>query len=201
MLATAFYGSSATLIPFGLEQAQLTELIAKASPDVLITEAGTLDIESVARGSSSLKEVLLVTKTGSEHMDWSEPGGKNGKTKVAVWKDLVVDSSASTEVPASEKDSEVAPLSTFWPTPNGKFEIVEYTSKVALSCKSLMPILTSTEHRRRHRSTQLRFASRSPPYSSRSGPPPLATLALLSTLHDPRRSLQQRLHSTQLRRR
>ena len=120
------------MIPYGLEGPQLNDLIKRTSPEVLIAEAGTLDLQSVASSCPSLKHIIWVTKAGSEHMDWNEvPEGIGGGLGVSVWKDLIDDHEAISEVPPYEKDAEeVRPLTTFWPVADGKFEQVEYSSKV-----------------------------------------------------------------------
>lgn len=65
-------------------------------------------------------------------MDWNEvPEGIGGSLGVSVWKDLIDEHETTSEVPVHDKDSEVGPLTTFWPTGEGKFELIEYSSKVS----------------------------------------------------------------------
>lgn len=104
----------------------------QTSPEVLIAEAGTLDVEKVVASCPSLKHIIWVTKAGSEHMDWNEvPEGIGGRLGVSVWKDLIEEHGSNSEVPPYDKDAEeVPPVTTFWPAAVGKFEQVEYSSKV-----------------------------------------------------------------------
>ena len=132
--ATAFYGSSPTLVPFGLTQVQTTDLLSQAAPDALIAEAGTLDLSSISSSCPSLKHVILVARAGGEHVDWSETSAEiSKKLKVTTWADVVKPETASEDVPAVDKDSTVGTVSTFWPTPDQKFTLVEYTQKVFIS--------------------------------------------------------------------
>ena len=108
--------------------------LSKVQPDFLIAEAGSVELSAVTKAISSLKQVIWVAKPGNRHMDWSEvPAGIGGKVGVTTWHELVDDKkeSVSSEVPASDKDSKVEPLVTFWPTSDGSVgEPVEYTSSV-----------------------------------------------------------------------
>ena len=133
IFAAAFYGTSPTLVPFGLEQPQTTDLLSQASPDALIAEAGTLDLSSLIASCPSLKHVILVSRAGTNNMDWSETSDEiSKKLKVTTWTDIVKPETASEEVPALDKDSAVGTVSTFWPTPDQKYTLVEYTQKVCV---------------------------------------------------------------------
>ena len=131
IFAAAFYNGSSVVVPYGLQQSQFTDLLTEAQPDILIAEAGSIELSATVSACPKIKNVIWVTKPGSEHMDWSEtPEGTSASFKVATWRDLQ-QPDFSSEVPAHDKGSQVGSLSTFWPTGSDKFELVEYTSKVS----------------------------------------------------------------------
>lgn len=131
-IAGSFYGFSTILIPYGLPQDKLNALLSRTSADHVIAEAGTLDLEAMQSANKTLKNIIWVTKTGSQHMEWSEDAPK-GFT-VNSWQGLVKQNQRSTnsEVLPLDKDSKVPPISIFCPAPNGTYDLVKYTSEVSL---------------------------------------------------------------------
>ena len=133
VFAASFHGLEAVLVPHGLTPAVLTNLLSMASPDVLIAEAGSIDIPSALSECPSLKHVIWVSRGDAQHMDFSEvPEG--GQTQVSTWHSIVEDRKATTssEVPPFDKESKdsAPPLSMFWPLEGDKYSLTEYTSEV-----------------------------------------------------------------------
>lgn len=132
-LAAAFYGFKPVLVPHNLSTESLIAHLRQAQPEVLIAEAGSVELAPVVSACPILSHVVWVVQHGSRHMDWSEvPEGIGGRVDVAVWHELVEEKKASvtSRLPDSEKDSTVGPLATFWPTDDGKGKMVEYSSEV-----------------------------------------------------------------------
>ena len=130
-VAAAFYDFSVTLIPYGLSTEQTTSLLAQTNADVLITEAGTLEIEAVQSSSKSTADVVLVARGGSKHMDWD-----GGMPQVTTWDKIDGSNGASNDVPPLDKQSKPRPLSIFSPSGNNQYELIEYTSEVRSSLLS-----------------------------------------------------------------
>ena len=136
VFSASFYGLEAILVPHGLTPGVLTKLLSTASPDVLIAEAGSVDIASTLSDCPSLKHVIWVSRGDAQHMDFSE-ASEGGKVQVSTWHSLVADRKATTssEVPPFDKDSQdvVKPLSMFWPLEGNHYSLVQYSSEVRAS--------------------------------------------------------------------
>lgn len=118
--------------------------------NVLVAEAGALNLDSSLPNCKSLKQVILVAKPDSKHMDWSSTPMPKG-VSVATWEDLISDSDATSEVPTVDhKDgSKPKPLGTFQLNTAGEMELSEFTSDVRLSptfysLPSLIPLSISS---------------------------------------------------------
>lgn len=136
VFAAAFYGLEVILVPHGLTPEVSTKLLSMASPDVLVAEAGSVDIASTLSDCPSLKHVMWVSRGDAQHMDFSEvPEG--GKVQVSTWHSVVADRKATTlsEAPPFDKDSQEVPqpLSMFWARENEQYDLVQYTSEVLTS--------------------------------------------------------------------
>lgn len=133
IFAASFYGVEVVLVPHGLTPGVLNKLLSMAGPDVLIAEAGSVDIPSTISECPSLKHVIWVSRGGAQHMDFDEvPEG--GNVQVSTWHSIVEDRKAtiSSEVPPFDKESKdvVRPLSLFWPLEGQHYDLTEYTSEV-----------------------------------------------------------------------
>jgi hypothetical protein len=133
IFATSFYGLETVLVPHGLMPAALTKLLSMASPDVLIAEAGSVDIASSLSDCPGLKQVIWVSRGDAQHMDFNEvPEGAN--LQVSTWHATVEERKATTssEVLPFDKESNeaVQPISMFWPLGGDQYELIEYTSEV-----------------------------------------------------------------------
>jgi hypothetical protein len=148
--ASAFYDFQAVLVPHGLSPEVLISYLQKSEADVLIAEAGALELSSMVENVPSLTHIIWVAKHGNRHMDWNEvPEGIGGKIEVTTWHDLVEEhkSYISMELPSSEKGSSINPLITFWPPRTGEVgDIVELTSGVSKNNSGLLFMLTGPEH-------------------------------------------------------
>ncbi|EDN02714.1 conserved hypothetical protein [Histoplasma mississippiense (nom. inval.)] len=109
---------------------QLRSYLAMAGVDLLIAEAGTLELSALLQGAPSLRSTIWVANHGSRHMDWSQvPEGIGGDIEVAVWHELVKDKKAlvGTEVPATVSDTPTHPIVAFWATSAEEGQFVEYS--------------------------------------------------------------------------
>ncbi|KAL2010490.1 hypothetical protein VTN00DRAFT_6297 [Thermoascus crustaceus] len=133
IFAGAFYGFKTVIVPHNLPAETLSAYLQKAQAEVLIAEAGSVDLSVVTTGNKQLSHVVWVAKQGSRHMDWNEvPEGIGGSLEVAVWHELVKDKkdSVGSEVPASAPKSETPSVVTVWPS-SGEF--IEYTPRNLVS--------------------------------------------------------------------
>ncbi|PGH12974.1 hypothetical protein AJ79_03947 [Helicocarpus griseus UAMH5409] len=129
VFAGAFYGFKTVLIPRKIPSEKLGSYLALAGADLLIAEAGTLEISTLLKGVPSLKGAIWVANHGSRHMDWSQvPEGIGGDIEVAVWHELVKDKKGvvGTEVPASISPNP-PPIVTLWASSAESGEFVEYS--------------------------------------------------------------------------
>jgi hypothetical protein len=132
-LAASFYGLHPVLIPYGSSTKVLAQHLQEVQPDVLIAEAGTLDVEPALSGCKNLSEVIWATKAGNEHMDFAETSEDvEGNVKISTWHELIEEhkSSANSEVPLVEKGSPSLSLSIVESSGNSTI-VVEYTSEVS----------------------------------------------------------------------
>jgi hypothetical protein len=128
--AGAFYDFSVTLIPHGLPQELTDHLLSRSDVSVLVAEAGALNLDEALPKCKLLKQVILVAKPDNKHMAWDETPMPSG-VEVATWHDVVEQSSASSEVPAFDKDSpKPKPLTTFFLNTSGEMEAAQFTSDV-----------------------------------------------------------------------
>ncbi|ERF74062.1 hypothetical protein EPUS_03877 [Endocarpon pusillum Z07020] len=108
IFACAFYGLQPLLIPYGSSTEEFTQRLRKVQPDILIAEAGTLELEPVLSSCKNLSQVIWVTKAGNKHMDFADtPDDVPGKVNISTWHDLIEEnkSPASSELPSTEKGS------------------------------------------------------------------------------------------------
>lgn len=121
------------IVPHNLPAQTLSDYLQKAQAELLIAEAGAVDLSLVTKGNQQLSHVIWVAKQGSRHMEWNQvPEGIGGRIEVAVWHELVKDkkTSVSSEVPEWEPKSPTPSITTVWPSTSGVGEFVEYEPKV-----------------------------------------------------------------------
>ncbi|EIT76513.1 hypothetical protein F9C07_2236258 [Aspergillus flavus] len=136
IFAGAFYGFKVILIPHNLDPKDLSTLLQKSQADVLIAEAGALDLSLVAKSNEQLSQVIWVAKLGSRHMDWNDvPGDVKGTLEVAVWHEVVEEKKdlAGLDVPSWEPNSPSPSLTTVWPSATGPGEFIEYQPENLIS--------------------------------------------------------------------
>ncbi|KAF7587284.1 hypothetical protein BBP40_007477 [Aspergillus hancockii] len=129
IFAGAFYGFKTIIIPHNLDPKDLSTLLQKSQADVLIAEAGALDLSLVAKDNKQLSQVIWVAKLGSRHMDWNDvPGDVKGTLDVAVWHELVEGKKdlAGLDVPSWEPNSPTQSVTTVWPSATQGFDFIEY---------------------------------------------------------------------------
>jgi hypothetical protein len=113
----------------------LSSLLHDAQADVLIAEAGALDLSFVAKNNEQLSEVIWVAKLGSRHMDWNDvPQDVQGRLSVTVWHELIDEKKdlAGLDVPSWDPTSSTPSVSTVWLSATGKGELVEYQPEVCV---------------------------------------------------------------------
>ncbi|EED18037.1 conserved hypothetical protein [Talaromyces stipitatus ATCC 10500] len=126
LFASAFYSFQVVLIPHNLDPKQLGSYLKKNQAELLIAEAGAVDLTVVTVGNKQLKNVIWIAKEGSRHMDWNEvPEKLAGSVKVAVWHELVQEKKTlkDTEVPGYDPKATTPSIFAFWPTTQ---EFIEY---------------------------------------------------------------------------
>ncbi|KGO78041.1 AMP-dependent synthetase/ligase [Penicillium italicum] len=115
IFAGAFYGFKTVIVPHNLPAEILSSHLQQAKADVLIAEAGSLDVSLVAKGNNQLSLVLWVAKYGNRHMDWNAlPEDVKDSLKVAVWHELVEEFKelASYDVPEYDPKTETPAVTT-----------------------------------------------------------------------------------------
>lgn len=120
-------------MPYGLSPDKLAPLLAHTSVDHLIAEAGSVDLNAVLSANKNIKNIIWVTKAGSQHLDWSSDAPSI--FNITSWQDLIDNNrrSANSEVLPLDKDSQVPPVSIFTPTPSGTYDLIKYASENLIS--------------------------------------------------------------------
>lgn len=119
------------IIPHNRVPEELGAYLKKSQAQLLVAEAGAVDLTVISKGNAQLKHVIWVVKQGSRHMDWSEvPDGIGGNLDVSVWHETVNEKKqlSDTEVPASEPKSTTPSILAVWPS-SGEF--IEYKPQVS----------------------------------------------------------------------
>ena len=132
-IAGAFYDFKTVLVPHNLSPEILSAHLKEVQADVLIAEAGSLDLSTVSKANKQLSLVLWVAKSGSRHMDWNDvPKDTKGSLKVAVWHELVEEGRniAGFEVPSYDSTTATPTVSTVWPSSEKSGEFIEFKPEV-----------------------------------------------------------------------
>ena len=144
----------------------LAESLRRAKPDVLIAEAGGLQISEVIKSCPSLAQVIWVARGGGRLMEWNEvPEGIGGRAGVSVWHELVDENKEDvrTELPANVAGETVPGITTFWPSEEDPVgDMTDFSQKVIhIEVDHLDRRLTISplEYRCCHSGTDLRFTS------------------------------------------
>ena len=136
------------MIPHGLPQELTNHLLKQVDVQILIAEAGVLDLKAALPNCKSLKQVILVAKGDNKDMDWSSTPVPKG-VSVSTWDDLISSSKATSETPTIDKDApKPKPLSTFHlNATTGEMDLTEFTSDVRNpSHHPLNPPLTTPQN-------------------------------------------------------
>ncbi|KAJ5343236.1 uncharacterized protein N7506_003060 [Penicillium brevicompactum] len=129
IFAGAFYGYKTVLIPHNLPADILSAHLKHAEADVLIAEAGSMDLAAVTKDTTQLSLVLWVAKYGNRHMDWNGvPENVEGTLKVAVWHELVEEFKdlASYDVPEYDPKTETPAVNTVWPSSSQSGQFIDF---------------------------------------------------------------------------
>lgn len=131
LFAGAFYDLTVILLPYDKSAEEITSLVAKSKADAVVAAVGSFPFDSVTKQYNGLKAFVWVVDEGSKHMDWNEiPSGTGGAVNVSTWQDIIQEeaSTASSELPPIETNSEPKNIIAFWPLEGGEQEeLVEYT--------------------------------------------------------------------------
>ncbi|KAK2842947.1 hypothetical protein FQN49_005965, partial [Arthroderma sp. PD_2] len=131
IFASAFYGFQTVIIPHNLPPQTLAGYLQQSKADLLIAEAGAVDVTTLLNFCPALKHGIWVAQEGSRHMDWNQvPEGAGSKIEVAVWHELINEKEGSigSEVPEWDVKSPTPSLTTLAPAKDGLGSFVEYTS-------------------------------------------------------------------------
>jgi hypothetical protein len=135
-LAGAFYGYKTVIVPHNLPAETLSAHLQKAKADVLIAEAGSLDLPLIVKGNTQLSLVLWVAKYGNRHMDWNAlPENVKDSLKVAVWHELVEEFKelASYDVPEYDPKTEAPAVNTVWPSSSQSGQFIDFQPEVRVT--------------------------------------------------------------------
>lgn len=133
LFACAFYGMTPILLPTNQPLEDLAMMLSKTQVDTLLVGAGAIPLTDLAKLYSGLKQVVWVVARTSRHMDWHEvPEGEGGKTGVAVWHEIMDESSEKMDLPA-EIPGGGQPTGVVMIAPNKKtgMDVVEYSQSVS----------------------------------------------------------------------
>jgi len=131
IFAGAFYHFRIVIIPHTISSELVSKFVKKSQAQLLIAEAGALDLTILTKGNKKLNHVIWVAKQGSRHMDWNDvPEGIGGDLEVSVWHELVKDKgdSVGSQVPETDSKDPTSSIATLWPSSSpGDGEFIEYT--------------------------------------------------------------------------
>jgi len=134
-LACAFYDLILIILPFEpTGTPSISELLTRASPDVLVTQGGQLPLKEFQE--ANLKEIVLVVEEASQHLDWSEP---LGSTKCVQYAEIV--KKETEPIRDIDLDLDAPAVVIFGPKIDGKIDMVEFSHRV-LTC----PVAASKLH-------------------------------------------------------
>jgi hypothetical protein len=150
--AAAFYGFTPVLIPYGLPQDVLTQLLQLANADFLVGAAGSVASDEIQQQCKGIKGIIWVAERSSSEVDFSEPS-----SNITVWHELVNSASASmsSELPESTTDQPPPGITSIWLGENPKHgELVTFTQSVSeLKTGSMILLTKIVEHRSSSSST------------------------------------------------
>ncbi|KAI9740417.1 MAG: hypothetical protein M1834_004997 [Cirrosporium novae-zelandiae] len=119
IFAGSFYGFCTILLPYEPTSRHLIPRLGLAKVEVLVAEAGTVELSAVAKEYPNIKQVIWVVKEGSRHIPWGEtPSHMEGKIDVSAWHEVVEDlkEQTSAELPQNSKENTLPTLEAFWTT-------------------------------------------------------------------------------------
>jgi hypothetical protein len=153
VFAGAFYGFHIYIVPRNIPAEDLSAHLRKAQAEVLIAEAGAVDLPTITKDNEQLKHAIWVAKQGSRHMDWNDvPDGIGGGLEVSVWHELVNDRKdvVGRELPTFDHTTTTTPVTTLWPSSSGIGEFVEYTPQSLIAgigaLSSVLPLAQKLTH-------------------------------------------------------
>ncbi len=112
-VACAFYHLTPILLPYNLPHPKVYELLHATSADGLISAAGNLPLDDLAKQSTNLHLLTWVVEKTSRHMDWN--GAPSSNLKVSVWHDVVEENTSSApQLPANDDLVTPAGLVVVW---------------------------------------------------------------------------------------
>lgn len=138
MSACAFYNIPLVILPFEpqpKDAPKISELLQRASPDVLIAQGGQLPLEEFK--GTGLKQVILVVEKASQHLGW---GGPMGEIKCVQYDEVVA--KAAVPIDDLKLDLDAPAVIIFGPKIAGKIDMVEFSHRVSsMSILDMTPTL------------------------------------------------------------
>jgi hypothetical protein len=123
-------------VPHNLPAETLSAHLQQTKADVLIGEAGSIDLSLISKDNKQLSLALWVAKDGNRHMDWNDvPGDVKGSLNVAVWHELVEEHKeiAGYDVPEynpNDPNWTTPSVSTVWPSSSQSGQFIEFSTEV-----------------------------------------------------------------------
>jgi hypothetical protein len=134
IIACSFYGLTPILIPFNQDHDVACKLLEQTRAQCVVATAGSLPLTGLTESVSSLRQVIWVTDSANEHMDWegAPENETGGKLDVCVWHNLMAEaSSTSSDLPKNDETVIPGNLVFLWQKSlNSSAEVVEFTQKV-----------------------------------------------------------------------
>jgi hypothetical protein len=126
LFACAYYDLTTILVPYDQPINKIIEFLLKSKADTVVAAVGSFPFDVITKSYPALRQLIWVVDEGSKHMDWNEiPTGTGGAVNVSTWQDIIQDqdANAGSELPLSDRKTELKSISAFWPTG----ELVEYS--------------------------------------------------------------------------
>lgn len=139
--AAAFYGFTPILIPYGLPEDVVIQLLQLANADFLVAAAGSIASDEMKKQCKAIKGAVWVAEPTNREIDFSEP-----ENNIQVWHELVQaqSSTATAELPENSTEQPPPGITSIWLGENPKHgELVTFTQSV---CLHLTPFSHKSSH-------------------------------------------------------
>lgn len=139
------------LLPHDLAPAKVHELLNLVGADTLVTEAGTLPTDDIARECKGLRLITSVVHKPNRHMDWAGvPDSAQSRLSMSVWSDLVDEAAnASATLPENDSISKLGEIVTVWQPVDDSAKPIITTFTQANIISAVAAMITSLPLRQR----------------------------------------------------